>query len=164
MDKAFKSRWINRKQLVAALLINAIFGAAAAFLVLNALNRGETWYIIGESTLINYIGVYLIGLSLAGAYFARDYYNIKALEITFTDKTIRFNRHYASKEFYLNDLNDFRVSSVIYGWFGFRKLIFRFKDRRDHRKYTTFLLLEKDEVDTFEKALVEARTKARRAS
>lgn len=164
MDKAFKSQWINRKQLTAALLINAVFGALGAMFVINALNRGETWYFVGESILFNYIGLYAIGLCLAGAYFARDFYNIRALEIAFTETTIHFNRHYASKKFYLNDLSDFRVSSVIYGWFGFRKLIFRFKDRRDHRKYTTFMILKKDDVEAFEKTLVEARKKAQNAS
>ncbi|MFW5913966.1 MAG: hypothetical protein ACOCSM_02785 [Bacillota bacterium] len=164
MDKVFKSQWLNRKQLTVAWLINAVFGALVAMLVINALNRGETWYFIGESTTFNYIGLYLIGLVLAGAYFARDFYNVRDLEISFTDKTIHFNRHYASKEFFLYDLSDFRVSSVIYGWFGFRKLIFRFKDRRDHRKYTTFLILKKENVEAFEQTLVEARKKAQETS
>ncbi|MFW6298090.1 MAG: hypothetical protein ACOC14_00290 [Bacillota bacterium] len=164
MDKTFKSRWINRKQLTVSLLINAVFAGAAAMVVINAINRGEAWYVVGESTLINYIALYLIGLMFAGAYFARDYYNIKALEISFTNTTINFDRHYNPKEFFTNDLMDFKISRVIYGWFGYTKLIFRFKDRRDHRKVTTYLILKKDEVEAFEKALVEARKTAYEAS
>ncbi len=160
MDKHYESRWIGRAQLITATLINALFGGAAAMLVVNALTRGETWYFIGESVALNYVGFYLIGILLAAAYFARDYYNVKNLKVSFTNHKILFERTYASREFFLNDLTDFRVSSVIYGWFGLRKLIFRFKDRRDHRKYTTFLFLQKDDVEAFEKTLVEARKKA----
>lgn len=161
MDKTYESTWLNRKQLTLGVLINGIFGGAAAMLVMNALNRGERWYFIGESLTLNYIGLYLIGLAFAGAYFARDFYNVKDLEVSFTKTKIRFERRYAPRDFHINDLRDFRESSVIYGWFGLRKLIFRFKDRDDHRKYTTFLILRKDDVEAFEEALLSARKEAR---
>ena len=160
MDKTYESTWVNKVQLTLSVLINAIFGGAAAMLVMNALNRGETWYFIGESLVLNYVGLYLIGLVFSGGYFARDYYNIKDLKVSFTETMIKFDRHYSPREYFINDLRDFRVSSVIYGWFGLRKLIFRFKDRRDHRKYSIFLILKKDEVGAFEEALLEARKRA----
>ncbi|MGM0435905.1 MAG: hypothetical protein ACQEQA_02530 [Bacillota bacterium] len=159
MDKTYNSLFLTKKQFTISILVLGIFTGAAAYLLINAFYRGEHWYVFVDSELVRYLFLYIVGVAIAALYFGRDYYFVNALEVSFEDEFIHFKGHWINKRFHVADLRDFRPSRVIYGWFKKEKLIFRFKDRSDNRKYQMFLILEKTSAPEFEKALVEARKK-----
>lgn len=160
MDKTYKSLFLTKKQFILSSLVLGIFGGAATYLLINAFFRGEHWYVFVDSEIVRYVFLYIVGVLIAALYLGRDYYFVNALEVSFKDDFIQFNGKWINKDFLVTDLRDFRPSRVIYGWFKKEKLMFRFKDRRDNRKYQMFLILDKTDAPEFEKALIEARKKA----
>jgi|GEM_PF-1579819 hypothetical protein len=157
MDKTYKSDFLRRNQLIVALLILGIFGGAAVFLLVNTLYRGEQWYILVDSQVMKFSMLYIAGILIAGLYFARDYYFVNALKVSFNDGYINFKGHWIDKHFHIADLRDYRPSRVIYGWFKKEKHLLRFKNRSDNRKYQMFIILKKEDAPEFEKAMLEAR-------
>ena len=160
MDKTYKSLFLTRKQFSLSILVLGFFAGAASYLLINALLRSDSWYVFVDSEIIRYIFLYIVGVGIAALYFGRDYYFVNKLEVSFKDDFIHFKGKWINKDFHVADLRDFRPSRVIYGWFKKEKLIFRFKDRRDNRKYQMFLIVNKSDAPEFEKALVEARENA----
>jgi len=157
MNTTYESLFLTKKQFIISALFLGIFGGAFTLILLNALFKDEPWYQFTDYEWLRYAFLYVVGLAIAALYLGRDYYFVNDLEVSFKDEFIQFKGKWVNKNFYVADLRDYRPSRVIYGWFKKEKLLFRFKDRRDNRKYQMFLILKNSDAASFEQAMIKAR-------
>ncbi len=160
MKDRFASGTLTPKQLSILIAFGAVIGFIALDLVLRALYRGQDWRLF-DAAWMNYALQVLGGIVLSIAWFYREYtmYN----KMTFVLEGETYRMAYEDKEdktYFLKDLRDVRLSPLFYGWFGYLKVVFRFRDSQDKRRKTIVFLLRKDEEKAFTKALYEAREAA----
>lgn len=160
MKDTFKSGTLSVRQLSILIAVGTLIGSFLLYLVLEALYRQQEWRLF-ESEWLNYGLLALGGFVLSVVWFYREYRMYH--NMTFVLEGDKYRMEYVDKEdneYFLRDLRDVRLSPLFYGWFGYLKVIFKFRDSQDKLRKTRILLIRKDEEKEFTKSLYEAREKA----
>lgn len=157
----WKSETLKKNQLSIVILSGAIFGALLVFFAMRAFRGKDAWMLIGDSSLVNGMILFIIGMVLSGFYFIKDYIGYDGLTLTIEKDRLNFiSPRHKTKTFTMKEMRQIRTFGPMYSWFGYKKIIMQFKSQEDFRRHQHVFLIKSDEEISFTSDLKKARDKA----
>ncbi len=154
----YRSGTLKPYQLVLVCLAGAIITMLLIILVFSVFNRAEVrpdaWYFIdgfSHYRLVNYVILAVASLLGGIFYYYREYRYYNALTFRIEDEHFAFSYPDSGRDerFPHSALAHLKTSMVFYGWLGYIKVVLRFNDPRTKGKKTRYVLIKKDDIQTF---------------
>ncbi len=158
----YKSGTLKPYQLGIVFIGGSLLAILFIVLAFTAFNRFEGrpdhWYFFQGfeyDVIVNYVVLILAGVTGGVYYYYREYRIYHKLTFVIDDNKfmLKYPDERKNETFAAKDLRDLKTSIVFYSFFGYIKVILRFKDAHDHRRKTRFVLVRKNDSKTFAKEM-----------